>query len=122
MFSRNVSLKRSLPRAFPITHPITNPFPSGVFKSLRLLLLRLCRFGGFLAIAPHHHDAEETPHDGAAEQQKDYGDADGPDAGREEGLDWVGVVDEGLVVIAFSVLFRARSGGFRLTIKSVQIV
>ena len=32
----------------------------------------------------------------AAEQQQDDGDADGPDAGREEGLDRVRVVDEGL--------------------------
>ena len=63
---------------------------------LRLLPLRLSRFGGFLAIAPHHDDAQETTHDGAAQQQQDDGDADGPDAGREEGLDRVRVVDEGL--------------------------
>jgi hypothetical protein len=70
---------------------------ASTFKTQGLLrLLRLSRFGGFFAIAPHHDDAQETAHDGAAQQQQDDGDADGPDAGREEGLDRVRVVDEGL--------------------------
>lgn len=65
-------------------------------SSLRLLLDCFGRFGCSLAIASYHDYAEETSYHGAAEQQEDDGDADGPDAGREEGLDWVGVVDEGL--------------------------
>lgn len=65
-------------------------------RSLCLLLLRLGCFGRFLAIAPHHYHAQETADDGAAEKEDDDGDADGPDAGWEEGLDRVRVVDEGL--------------------------
>lgn len=60
------------------------------------MLNRFGRFGRSLAIASNHDHAEETSYYGAAEQEEDDGDADGPDAGREEGLDWVGVVDEGL--------------------------
>jgi hypothetical protein len=63
---------------------------------LRLLLLRLGRLCSFLAIASHHDHAQETAHHGAAQKQQDDGDADGPDAGWEEGLDRVRVVDEGL--------------------------
>lgn len=65
---------------------------------LRLLLgggLGLC---GLLAVAANHDDAEEGAHDGGAEEDKDNGDADGPDAGREEVLQRVVVVDEGLEV------------------------
>ena len=60
---------------------------------LRLLLLRLQRL---LAITPDHDEAEEASDDGAAKQQQDHGDADRPDARREEGLQRVVLVDEGL--------------------------
>ena len=61
---------------------------------LRLLLLRLRSLRSLFAITPDHHDAQEASYDCAAEQEEDHGDADGPDAGREEGLDGVRVVDE----------------------------
>jgi hypothetical protein len=88
-------MKNALNQAPPLSHRTPPPSPL-LLSLLRLLLLRLGRFGRFLAIAPHHDHAEETAHHGAAEQQQDDGDADGPDAGREEGLDRVRVVDEGL--------------------------
>jgi hypothetical protein len=64
--------------------------------SLRLLLHRLRSLRRSLAIAPHHYHAQETSDHGAAEQQEDHGNANGPNAGWEEGLDEVRVVDEGL--------------------------
>ncbi|KAK3071410.1 hypothetical protein LTR53_008687 [Teratosphaeriaceae sp. CCFEE 6253] len=58
-----------------------------------LLLPRLERL---LSITPDHDHTEEAADDRAAEQQEDDGDADGPDAGREEGLQGMVGVDEGL--------------------------
>ena len=51
---------------------------------------------GSLPIAPDHDDAEEGADDGAANQDQDHGDADGPDARGEEGVQRVVGVDEGL--------------------------
>lgn len=70
---------------------------------LRFLLARGGRgsrlgLGGLLPIAPDHDDAEEGADDGRAEQDQDDGDADGPDAGREEGVQGVVRVDEGLLM------------------------
>ena len=59
----------------------------------RLLLLCL---EGLLAIAPYHDSGEESADNGSGKDNEDDGNADGPDAGREEGLDRVRVVDEGL--------------------------
>lgn len=87
----------SIENALPIPCSLSKSSSPKRLPLLRLLApLRLSRFRSFLAIAPHHDDAQETAHDGAAQQQQDDGDADGPDAGREEGLDRVRVVDEGL--------------------------
>ena len=61
------------------------------------LSLRLRSLGRSLPIAPNHHHAQEASNPGATEKKKDDWDTNGPDAGREEGLDEVGVVDEGLV-------------------------
>lgn len=73
--------------------PLNSRFPP-LLRFLRLCLL--LRLQSLFAVAPDHHDAEETAHDGAAEEQEDYGDADGPDSGWEEALDGVVAVDEGL--------------------------
>lgn len=65
---------------------------------LRLLrLLRFGSFGGFFAITPYHNHAQETADHRATKQKEDDRDANGPDAGREEGLEGVLLVDEGLV-------------------------
>jgi hypothetical protein len=60
------------------------------------LALRLRSLGRSLPITPDHNHAQETSHNRTAEEQEDYWNANGPDAGREEGLDEVRVVDEGL--------------------------
>lgn len=59
-------------------------------------LLRLRRLERLLPVAPNHDAGEEAADDGAAEQDQDDGDADGPDARREERLERVVFVDEGL--------------------------
>lgn len=58
-------------------------------------LLRLRRLERLLPVAPDHDAGEEAADDGAAEQDQDDGDADGPDARREERLERVVLVDEG---------------------------
>jgi hypothetical protein len=80
----------------PISFTLNPSTRTRVTLSLRFLLPRLLSLRRSLTIAPHHNHAQETPDHGAAEQQEDDRDANGPDAGREEGLDEVGVVDEGL--------------------------
>ena len=60
------------------------------------LSLCLSSLGCSLPIAPDHDHTQEASNNRAAEKKEDDRDANGPDAGREEGLDEVGVVDEGL--------------------------
>jgi hypothetical protein len=74
--------------------------------SKRLLSLRLSSLGRSLPIAPDHHHAQEASDHSAAEKKENDRDANGPDAGREEGLDEVRVVDEGLwfVLVRVAVL------------------
>lgn len=79
----------------------------------RLLLAGGGGLGGLLAVAADHDDAEEGADDGGAEQDEDDGDADGPDARGEEGVQWVVRVDKGLeerAGRAMSVI-DASSGG-----------
>lgn len=72
--------------------------------ALSLLLVRLgggggcCSgcFGGLLPVAADHDYAEEGSHHGGAQEDKDHGDADRPDAWGEEVLEGVVCVDEGL--------------------------
>lgn len=72
--------------------------------ALRLLLRGgSLGLGGLLPIAPDHDHAEERSHDGGAQQDEDDGEADGPDAGREEGVEGVVGVDEGLFFICLLV-------------------
>lgn len=65
-------------------------------SSLRLLLGSGLGLGGFLLVAPDHDHADEGADDGGAQEEEDDGDADCPDAGEEEVLEGVVVVDEGL--------------------------
>lgn len=67
------------------------------FKSS--LSLRLRGLGRPLPIAPNHDHAQEASNHSAAEKKENDWDANGPDAGREEGLDEVRVVDEGLCLV-----------------------
>lgn len=68
-------------------------FPS---FSLRLLLGSGFGLCGFLLVAPDHDHADKGADDGGAQEEEDDGDADCPDAGKEEVLEGVVVVDEGL--------------------------
>lgn len=92
------------------------------------LSLRLRSLGRSLPIAPNHHHAQEASDHSAAKEKEDDRDANGPDAGRKEGLDEVGVVDEGLfwllvcvmafpgpclLLVAISEGFRSVGNGFR---------
>lgn len=59
----------------------------------RLLLLCL---EGLLAVAPYHDCREEAANHGRSQHNEDDRDADCPDAGEEEGLEDVVVVDKRL--------------------------
>ena len=50
----------------------------------------------FLPIAPYHNHTKERAHNGRADEREYDGYANGPDAGWEEVVQWVAVVDEGL--------------------------
>lgn len=51
--------------------------------------------GGLLSVASNHDHAEEGADDGGTDEDENNGDADGPDAGEEEVLEGVVIVDEG---------------------------
>lgn len=74
------------------------PYPSYLATTAtcplrRLLLLSL---ESLLAVAPDHDDRQERADDGGEEDDQDHRDADGPDAGEEQGVQDVVLVDEGL--------------------------
>ena len=62
--------------------------PSGVLLPL----------GNLLSIASYHDHAQEAPYDGAADQDEDDGDTDGPDAWGEEGMEEMVIIHEGLFI------------------------
>lgn len=85
-----------------VTDPRRRPRPTTAGKgspflfTLCLLLRGSLGLGGLLPVAPDHNHGQERTDDGAAEEDEDDGDADGPDPGREEVLERVVVVDERL--------------------------
>ena len=86
---------------FPARFPRYSPLANSEFLLQRnttvpSLPLRLSSLSRSLPIAPNHHHAQEASHHSATEQQENDRDANSPDAGREEGLDEVRIVDEGL--------------------------
>lgn len=78
---------------------------------LRLLLGGGLCLGGLLLVAPDHDHADKGADDGGAEEQEDDGDADGPDAGEEEVLEGVVIVDKGLPCLCVSVSMNWRYRG-----------
>lgn len=58
---------------------------------------------GPLAVASDHDDAEERSHDGRTEQDQDNGNADSPDARREDGVKRVIGIDEGLQEVSTAI-------------------
>ena len=73
-------------------------FPPSPTPTLRFLLprLRRPRLGRLLTITPYHDHAQKAAHDCRGEKNEDDGYADGPDARREEVVEGVALVDEGL--------------------------
>ncbi|MBE3041360.1 hypothetical protein IMZ48_02005 [Candidatus Bathyarchaeota archaeon] len=69
---------------------------------VRVAILRLLLggggLGGLFLVTPHHDHADEGADDGGGEDNEEDGDADGPDARGEEGVEDVVGVDEGLWV------------------------
>lgn len=90
--SRNINVLSFFDRG-----PYFRTFTSEVLRHLRLLLgcssLGLC---SSLAIASDHDNAEEGAHNGGPEEHEDDGNANGPNAWRENAVERVVCVDERL--------------------------
>ena len=92
----------------PEWYPYTSyPALSGATCPLRSLLL--LGLEGLLAVAPYHDDGEEGTDDGGEQNDQDHRDADGPDAGEEERVQDVVLVDEGLGVLAWKLEHAAAA-------------
>jgi hypothetical protein len=78
-----------------VLFPVSPLFESSV-SALGLLLCGSLGFGSLLLVAVDHHNAYEGAHHGRAQESQDDGDADGPDTWREEIVERVTRVDEGL--------------------------
>ena len=63
---------------------------------LGLLLCRSFGLGGLLLVAVDHHNADKGAHHGGTQQGQNNGDADGPNTRREEIVERVAGVNEGL--------------------------
>ena len=74
----------------PLVHPNT------VRVASLGLLLGGGGLGGLFLVTPHHDHADEGADDGGGEDYEEDGDADGPVARGEEGVEGVVGVDEGL--------------------------
>lgn len=78
------------------THPPNATSVFFLFGSLGLLLGRGLSLSCLLLVAVDHHNSYERANHGGTEQSKENGDTDGPDTGREEIVERVTRVDEGL--------------------------
>ena len=101
------------------------PVPSPVLffrRALRLLLGRGLGLGRLLPVTPDHDDAEERSDHGRAHEDEDDGDSNGPYPRREEVLERVVVIDEGLKVAWRLERSRAgRSGGQQRTARRASL-
>jgi hypothetical protein len=88
---RNLPCAAHMPECYPYTS--YRAFGRATCPLRGLLLLGLERL---LAVAPYHDNREEGADDGGEQNNQDHGDADGPDAGEEERVQDVVLVDEGL--------------------------
>ena len=89
--------------------PPPPPGPVLVFRrASRLLLGRSLGLGHLLPVTPDHDDAEERSDHGRAHEDEDDGDLNGPCPRREEVLERVVVIDEGLKV---AWTLESRAGG-----------
>lgn len=80
-----------MPEWYPYTSCRAHGGATCPLRSLLLLGLE-----GLLAVAPYHDDGEEGADDGGEQDNENHRDADGPDAGEEERVQDVVLVDEGL--------------------------
>lgn len=90
--------------------------------TISLRFLSLLRLQRLLPVAPDHDEGEEGAHDGSAQEDEDYWDADGPFAGWEERMERVAVVDEGLGFVRLVDTWEWKFGGRATTISKVQMV
>jgi hypothetical protein len=89
----------SNPRSSSVTRP-TKKTQTQTTTQLRLcLLFGGCCLGlcGLLPAAANHHDAEERANNCRAQEREDDGDADCPDARREEVMERMALVDKWLL-------------------------
>ena len=95
------------PHSINITTP--PPFPHAL---LSLLLPSVCRprLCCLFPITPYHNDAQEAPYDCRSEQDENDWYANGPDAGREEVVERVALIDKGLFGKADGVVSRGSLG------------
>jgi hypothetical protein len=106
------------PSQYPVRRPYAPDQALPLVSRLSRGLLLLC-FEGLLAVAAYHDDGQEAADDGGAEDDEDDGDADGPDAREEEGVEEVVVVDEWLrLLVGVQRVCMAEV----CTMKSVQMV
>ena len=90
-----------------------------------LLLSRSLGLGGLLSVASDHDHAQEGPNNGGTEENEDDGDTDSPDAGREEVLKRVVVIDKGLGGLSAACAHKQDSdsrGDGPHTMRRVQMV
>lgn len=81
-----------MPDLLPLSH-LVSLSPKATCPLGCLLLLGL---ESLLAVAPYHNDRQEAADNSGEEDDQDHRDADGPDAGEEERVQDVVLVDEGL--------------------------
>lgn len=82
----------------PHSHNIKTSFKRHPRLLSRFLLpsLHSPRLRGLFPVTPYHDCAQEAAHNRRCEEDEDDGDPDGPDAGREEVVEGVALIDEGL--------------------------
>ena len=80
---------------------------------LSLLLPSICRPGlcFLFPITPYHNDAQKAPYDCRSEKDENDWYANGPDAGREEVVEGVALIDKGLLEKEMAVLAEAQREG-----------
>ena len=81
--------------------------------------LRSLRFRGLFPVTSNHYHRQERSHHRRREQRKDNRYSDRPDSGQEESLEWMIIVDEGLLRPGELTISEIRSVP---TMSSVQTV
>lgn len=91
----NSPVRRPDARVLPL-YLVSSYRTVGAAATCPLRCLLLLGLEGLLAVAPDHDDREEGADDSGEEDDQDHRDANGPDAGKEQRVQDVVLVDEGL--------------------------